>query len=185
MRLLILLLALGGVARAQEDPDTEVARRHFRKGSEFYAANDYPAALKEFEAARRAFASPAIDYNIARCHDRLENYPLAIEYYERYLATAKDAPDAAEVARRIEALKQRLESPKPPPPAPAPVVAPAPVAAPAPVVVAQPAPSSKRRTWAIVGGVAVVGLIVGLAVGLSGSSPSYSQSTTGPIQSTP
>jgi tetratricopeptide (TPR) repeat protein len=148
VRLLILLLALGGVAQAQEDPDTEIARRHFRKGSEFYSANDYAAALKEFEAARRAFASPAIDYNIARCHDRLENYPLAIEYYERYLATAKDAPDAGEIARRIQALKQRVAEEKP-----APAPAPAPVVAPAPVAVAQPAHSSKKRTWAIVGGV--------------------------------
>jgi tetratricopeptide (TPR) repeat protein len=179
------LLALSGVGYAQQDDvDTEVARRHFQKGSQFYSSGDYSAALREFDAARRAYASPAIDYNIARCHDRLENLPAAVEYYERYLATAKDAPDAAEIARRVEVLRQRIgdQKPaieaKPSPPTPSPVAAPAPA----------PLPPKKKHTWAIVGGVlggvVVIAVAAGLAVGLT-AAPSYSSSALGPIQSTP
>lgn len=69
---LVLAAALAGTARAQDDPDTEVASRHFARATAAYDARDYETALKEFEAAKRAKASSALDYNIGRCYDRTE-----------------------------------------------------------------------------------------------------------------
>ena len=59
-RLLALLLTLlPSLARAGHptatpdvDPDTEIARRHFKAGSTAYEAGDYVTALQEFERAR-------------------------------------------------------------------------------------------------------------------------------------
>jgi tetratricopeptide (TPR) repeat protein len=148
-----LALALAsGSARAIEDPDTEIARRHFEAGRDHYEAGDYQSALKEFEAARAARPLAAFDFNIGRCYDRLERPADAVAAYERYLAAAPDAPDAAEVRERIGVLKRRIavESPPPPPPTP------------------PPPPSRKRLIAPIaVGGAAVVVAAVG--AGLLGS----------------
>src|SRR4051794_15322425 len=93
-----LLFSLA-TARANEDPDTEVARRHFNAGRAFYDQAQYDKALDEFQAARRVRPHPALDYNIARCLDRLERYEDAIFSYESYSAT--NPPDALEIRTRI------------------------------------------------------------------------------------
>jgi tetratricopeptide (TPR) repeat protein len=151
---LALALALAsGSARAIEDPDTEIARRHFETGRDYYEAGNYQAALKEFEAARAVRPFPAFEYNIGRCYDRLERPSEAVAAYERYLAAAPDVPDADEVRERIRVLKLRIavESPAPPPAPPPP-----------------PAPSRKRLIAPLaVGGAAVVVAAVG--AGLLGS----------------
>ena len=68
---LILTLCLAGAARADVDPDTEVARRHFQRGSQLYDAGHYDEAIAAFEAAKQAKPLPAFDYNIGRAYDRL------------------------------------------------------------------------------------------------------------------
>jgi len=105
----VLVLASALPARAFDDPDTEVARRHFEKGRVAYDAQDYRRALDEFLAAKRAKAAPALDYNIARCYDRLEDYPQAIKHYEAYYSSKPSASDQNEVQERIRTLKQRLD----------------------------------------------------------------------------
>lgn len=114
---LATLLAIGasggGMAvRAQTlpDPDTEIAQRRFRKGAAYYAVRDYDHAVAEFEAARRVKPSPELDFNIARCRDRLDQPGLAIEAYERYLDARPNAPDAPELRKRVEVLRTRLRS---------------------------------------------------------------------------
>jgi hypothetical protein len=87
--LVVLLgLAVAGVASAQESPDDEIARRHFDAGPQAYDQHDYVVALKELEAARTVRALPALDYDIARCLDRMERPAEAIDAYERYLANS-------------------------------------------------------------------------------------------------
>ncbi|MSP60930.1 MAG: hypothetical protein EXR72_11410 [Myxococcales bacterium] len=111
-----LVLALGalllgaGVARGDkefDDPDTMSARRHFQQGIEHYNQLEFAAALKEFQAARLIKGLPAFDYNIGRCLDRMERYEEAVSAYERYVALAPQAPDAAEIRERIRTLKDR------------------------------------------------------------------------------
>lgn len=132
------------------DPDTEIARRHFDQGTALYYAGKYAVAIVEFEAAWKTKPSPAFDYNIGRCHDRLEHTVEAIGAYERYVASSPS--DAAEVVARIEVLKQRL-------------VARVPIFV--PVSVATPAMPNKHRvaTW-VVGGAGVALLAGSLVAGL-------------------
>jgi iron complex outermembrane receptor protein len=182
MRLvLIALLLLCGGARAQnEDPDTEVARRHFQEGRNFYDKADYERALAEFTAARRVRPHPALDFNIARCLDRLERWEEAIAAYRSYVAS--QPPDAEEMRTRIGQLEERLkkEPPKPKPPQERVTLF-----APPPSLNESPPPKSNKKTVAIVlgviGGAVVVGaaVAIGLLVKTTVESP-WPDSTGGP-----
>ncbi len=189
--LIVGLVGLPLPASANEDPDTEVARRHFNDGRTYYDASEYQKALDEFEAARRVRPHPALDYNIARCLDRLERYQPAIDAYQRYIAS--NPPDVAEMRERVNVLKERLATAPPPPPI-APV---APVEPPRrellpPAIVETPAPPprSNRRTVAIVLGVLGGAIIIGagVAIGLlvkTTTQAATPDSTGGPHPGTP
>lgn len=198
--LLILLLLVGSaaerVAVAQQalDPDEEAARRHFERGLTHYDAGEYQEALAEFDAVKRFHDSPALDYNIARCYDRLERYPEAVAAYERYVAQKPDAADAAETRERIATLRARLAPPSPsnaapPKPAPAvaepavaaPAVAAPPVAAPAPKPADEPArPSPVRRFAAPIALGAGAFVAAAIGAGLLGSVKSDYDAALGP-----
>jgi tetratricopeptide (TPR) repeat protein len=160
-----LFLAWAVIARAQPhrndnaDPDTEIATREFRRGLDLYNHERYAEAIVAFEKARAVKPSPAFDYNIARCYDRLAEWRPAIEGYERYLrAPGLSASDVAETRARVEVLKQRVAAAPTPtvtratrPPEPTPT---------APALVARPA--APRARAAIIAGATVGGL--GLAL---------------------
>src|ERR1700760_2437261 len=110
--LLLSLLAWPALARAEGsssalDPDTEIARRHFQTGSIAYENGDYATALQEFERARLVKPLPGLDYNIGRCHDRLEQVPQAIAAYQRFLDATQNDAERAEVGARIAVLRAR------------------------------------------------------------------------------
>lgn len=152
------------------DPDTEIARRHFTRGTTLYDDGKYAEAIVEFEAAKKLKQSPALDYNIARCQDRQEHLREAIDAYERFLAGAPNDRDAPDVRARIAVLRQRLaeaERAKAPPPPleAAPTVVPAATVA---LPVTETTPTRPRRrlyTW-IVGGAGAALLVGALAAGL-------------------
>jgi tetratricopeptide (TPR) repeat protein len=185
MRAVFVCLLLVSAARADEDPDTEVARKHFNTGRAYYDNGEYDKALSEFEGARRVRPHPALDYNIGRCLDRLERYQDAINAYDRYAAT--NPPDAAEIRTRIEQLKERLrlQPPKPPPPREREVV----MLLPPSLESAPPPPKKDKRTVAIVlgvlGGAVVVGgaIAIGLLVKTNHEAP-WPDSTGGPHPAT-
>src|SRR5262249_54862700 len=52
--------------------------------------------------------TPALTYNIARCHERLSQWQEALNMYERYLTEASDARDRAETLEKIELLRKKL-----------------------------------------------------------------------------
>jgi tetratricopeptide (TPR) repeat protein len=186
---LVVALAVASpcVALAQQlDPDEEAARRHFERGLTHYDAGEYQAALAEFDAVKRFHDSPALDYNIARCYDRLERYQEAVTAYERYVTQKPDAPDAPMTRERIATLRKRLgspaEAPAPPTPAPAPPT-------PAPAIAATPAtpiddgarPHSSLRRWAApiaIGAGALAAAAIG--AGLLGSVKSDYDAALGP-----
>jgi hypothetical protein len=103
----LVLCAVPRQARAVEDPDTEIARRHYERGLALYDARDYRSALSEFEAARQTHPAPELTFNIARCHDRLEERRAAAEGYEEYLRAQPYSPDAAALRARIAELAVR------------------------------------------------------------------------------
>ena len=102
---LTLLVAVGHV-QAVEDPDTEIAKRHFAAGAALYDAGRYEDAIVEFSAARAVRPAPAFDFNIARCYDRLERTRDAVDWYERYLAA--NPPNDGGAHERLVLLRERL-----------------------------------------------------------------------------
>ncbi len=111
-----LLLCLVRPAHPDEphpDPDEDIARRHFRQGADHFAAGDYAGAIDEFRAAQLVKPLPALEYNIARCLDRLERYHQAILSYERYIAAVASSPasrgEVEELRKRITLLSERLK----------------------------------------------------------------------------
>jgi tetratricopeptide (TPR) repeat protein len=120
----VAILALLGPApvfgdEAAVDPDTEISQRYFNEGRAFYAEHRYADALARFTAARRIRPVPALDYNIARCYDRMDRPIEAIAAYERYLAGEPSAADAAEIRARVATLRSRgadlVQAPASPP----------------------------------------------------------------------
>lgn len=178
---------------AAVDPDTEVAQRHFLAGLEHYKMGRYVEALGEFGYAKKVRPSPALDFNIARCLDRLERWSEAAEAYEKYAARLPSTdPDGREARDRAKTMRERAaELATPTPSVPAVVVVktspPAvPKTSPSHVAIVKPVdvspPPSRRRWWigGAVAGVAVVGgVAVGLAVGLRGDKSVLPPTTEG------
>lgn len=96
----------GGEPAAGSSPE-EAARSHFEAGQSLYSQNRYEAAVEAFRAAYAALPSSYYLYNIAVCYEHLRQYSLAADYFERYLREDADAPDAAEVRRRIDLMRLR------------------------------------------------------------------------------
>ena len=111
----LLLGPLFGSAQGDElrSADEQIARGFFARGVVAYNAGHYADALVEFEAAARAKSSPAFDFNIARCHDRLNHAHEAQLAYERYLRGATDATDAREVRERLAVLRAEVATVRP------------------------------------------------------------------------
>src|SRR5688500_9535977 len=120
MRSVLVLMLVTSVAWAGAEED-EVARAHFLSGQAYYEQASYENALRAFREAYRVSKRPALQYNIALCHERLGDLDGAIAALERYLAEMPTAPDRVAVEVRIKNLRSQK-----PPPSPAPVALEAP-----------------------------------------------------------
>ena len=95
---------------ATNDAQYEAAKKYFDRGVKFFEAENYDAALTEFERAyahlkghpKRFFV---LD-NIGQCHERQFRYDKALEYYRRYL---KEGGEAAEDRAVVLATIRTLE----------------------------------------------------------------------------
>src|SRR4051794_469646 len=105
---LALLLLCGARVAAQEDPNLEVARGHFRTGVAYFDRGEYAKALSEFKAARALSGRPELDFNIAKAYERLGDAARALSYYERYFQARPDAGPDAEAREQLEALRRRV-----------------------------------------------------------------------------
>ncbi|HJL18451.1 MAG TPA: PEGA domain-containing protein [Sandaracinaceae bacterium LLY-WYZ-13_1] len=83
------------------------ARRHFLAGIEHFEEHRYREAIQAFQLAAQLVPSADLWYNIARAHEELSEYELAIEHYQRYLRDRVDPPDRARVEAHIEELRER------------------------------------------------------------------------------
>ncbi len=145
--------------------DDERAKAHFLAGQSYYEQASYTDALREFNEAYRISKRPALLYNIARCHEALEQYADAVKMLEAYLDQDPTTSDREAVQTRIANLKEReaaqekaqkaaAEAAKPPP-------------TPAPQPPPTPAPHRKRLATWIVGGVGVAALAAALGTGVA------------------
>jgi tetratricopeptide (TPR) repeat protein len=100
-----VLLAAVSVAHAD---DRELARKHFREGSQHYKLGEFNDALTSFKAAYRAFEDPSLLFNIAQCQRQLNLKQDAIHTYRAYLHDVPNAPERGEVQSTIAALEDAL-----------------------------------------------------------------------------
>jgi hypothetical protein len=129
------------LAPARAEDKEEQAKRYFLEAKQAYLEGRYHAAVASFRAAAAIRPSPILDFNIGRCFEKLGKLDEAIAAYEKYLKTAKDAPNRADVQTRVVKLKEERKRQRTKDPyedlekgagtAKAPVVAPVPVLAPA------------------------------------------------------
>jgi tetratricopeptide (TPR) repeat protein len=128
----ILFLLLASLSRpAAADPDrTTVAKQAFERATRHYNLGEFEQALTHFKEAYAAKPLPALLFNIAQCHRNSGRPRDAIFFFERYLEEQPNAPEAAEIERLLEDLRDQIERQRPaappPPPASAPPATPPP-----------------------------------------------------------
>jgi hypothetical protein len=64
--------------------------------------------MAEFEAAYRLKPHGAIQFNVAQCRERLEDWPGALRSYEDYLREVPEATDRADVRASVKRIEERL-----------------------------------------------------------------------------
>jgi hypothetical protein len=100
--LALAIVLLGATTRA--DAVRDEAARHFEEGARLYAAGEYREAIDEFEAAHAIVPAPANLFNLARCYEKLGEFRVALDNYQRYLEDPA-APDRVLVQRRLADLR--------------------------------------------------------------------------------
>ncbi len=103
-----LALAVGLLLNTQPEEARDRARDAFTQGQELYRTGDFAGALAAFQKAEAIQPSPATQYNIGRCHERLGQLPDAVAAYERYLSEAPGAPDHDALAGHVAELRRQI-----------------------------------------------------------------------------
>jgi hypothetical protein len=109
-----LVLGAGPVAApafAQPAKDLSGARALDAQGARAYSDGRYADAIRYFEEAYRLGAPPVELWNIAKCHDRVDQPEYAAQALERYLALP-DLPksDRDEAQQMLDGIKKRSSS---------------------------------------------------------------------------
>ena len=82
------------------------AEEPFFAGVTAFGQKKYAEAAAKFEKAFALIPHRDLLFNIARCHEQLEDFKTAVQYYERYLATTP--VDETAVIHRVRILKSRM-----------------------------------------------------------------------------
>jgi hypothetical protein len=106
------LLATSGAAAQTSSSEGPKARATAltRDGARAYQAGNYAAALTRFQEAYAVFPSPRLLFNLGQCYGRVDRYVEATESYERFLASAGNAPASArtEAERSLEQMRDKV-----------------------------------------------------------------------------
>ncbi len=193
MLLLALVCSFAASANARPETPAR-GKAHLERGLQLYRDGMYQQAIAEFESGYAALPRPAFLLNIAQAYRKLNQLERARNYYQQFaLKTTRSDPARAQalaIADKIDAqlraqAAEAAHSPQPParepeaaPPATATAPSIATTAPPATGTVASPfeappaaearAPNSRTPGWAgvglIAGGVAVLGVGLGLTL---------------------
>jgi tetratricopeptide (TPR) repeat protein len=96
-------------AVARVPPEAE-AKAHYGRGTSYYNLGRYSEALAEYEAAYLAVQDPPFLFNIAQCQRKMGKDEEALAAYRSYLRVAPNAPNRAEVQKRIAELEREARA---------------------------------------------------------------------------
>ncbi len=81
------------------------AKVAYRAGVEHFKGKRFADAIVEFNKAYRIDPNAVLVFNLARCFEELKQYDSAVEFYNKYLVMAQDAPDKVSVEASIRTLE--------------------------------------------------------------------------------
>ncbi len=87
------------------------ARAHFQRGQRAYSEGRYADALLAFRAAFALQPLPALEFNIARCHEQLGQLAEAIAAYRRFIARSPTGATTDHARERVRQLEARQRAP--------------------------------------------------------------------------
>lgn len=96
------------------------AQAHIQRATEAHTAGNFDVALIELEAAYALDPLPDLLYAIGQVHVKLNNCPVAITYYEKFLATNPGPEPTTATNEAVEICRAQLASQPPPPVEPQP-----------------------------------------------------------------
>ena len=86
----------------------EAIRQRMEQGQGLYVGKNYQAAAQLFEDGYAAYPYSAFLFNAGVCYQKLAAYERALDKFRAYLRVDPNAPDAAKVSERIQALEAAL-----------------------------------------------------------------------------
>src|SRR4029077_20410488 len=93
-------------ARAQTN---RAAKAHAEKGTREYNLGHFAEAIAAFEKAYEIDPAPILLFNIGQAHRQTGNNERATFFYRRYLEQAPNAPNRAQVEKRVHELDEIIE----------------------------------------------------------------------------
>jgi tetratricopeptide (TPR) repeat protein len=108
-----IVIAAGTISHADPDPDPDPAPDHLAQGRALYERGDYPGARAELLLAYEADPRPDLLFALGQVEFHLEHYDAAIDYYQRFLATAPSEHDAALAQQALGAARTAQRAPPP------------------------------------------------------------------------
>lgn len=114
---LALALALVLCARPAGAQSMRRFQQYLSQAQRAYERGDADAAIRLLERAYAIRPVPQLLFNIARAHEQAGRLELAVEYYDRFLATDPPA-DQADAARQLRAAAQQTIDARTRPPVP-------------------------------------------------------------------
>jgi len=107
-RLAIVIVLIGGVARADVDPQTK-ADVIFERAQAAYQAGKFQAAIELFKDAYELVHDPVYLFNIAQSYRKVLDCVAANDYYARYLEAAPNAENKDKVRQWVRELSPCVE----------------------------------------------------------------------------
>jgi hypothetical protein len=90
--------------------EQERFKAYFTQGEQLYGQGEYGAAIWNFRQADRIRVTPEVAFDLAKCHEKLNDVAFATFYYRQYLKRAPNANDALDVAERVGTVLAKAEA---------------------------------------------------------------------------
>jgi tetratricopeptide (TPR) repeat protein len=109
---LVLGALLPNAARAQSEAQKRQAKEHYEKATRLYDVGKYGEAIAEYEQSYLIIGDAALLFNIGQAYRLWDRPEEAIRSYKTYLRQRPDAPNRADVEKKIADLEKVAEEHK-------------------------------------------------------------------------